>query len=264
MLLRFEAVLNGKKFSDIAEELILVDINEDAAEVTVEKSARAVRDGTYVSSRRRASLSVVLRYVIRTQSITRRAEIKDAVAAWARKGGTLSINSRPGKTLSVEMDKPPALGSHLQWTDTMEMTLTAYAEPYWTQSATDTFDLAAGDDGEYYVNKVITVGGNAGDSTARIAIANASGTPLTHLRIECGDTYMEFADLPGTGEELISITYTNGVLTAKDLPTDTSLLPYRTPESSDELLAPCGMDVPFKALADAPLSGSVSIAARWM
>ncbi len=135
MFLRFEAQLNGNKFSDIAPELILRDIVESPAEVDVSKVRYANRPGQRVSSIVRTSLSVRLVYVIRSRDIQRRMEIRDLIVAWAANGGTLKVNTRPGKMLRVICETSPMLESSLRWTQDLSLTLTAYSIPYWQDEA---------------------------------------------------------------------------------------------------------------------------------
>lgn len=264
MFLRFEATMNGKKISRIAEELILIDIVEDAAEMDVQTSTLAGRDGLYVASRRRKSLSVSLTYVIRTQDIKERRKIMQKVAEWAGNGGKLEINPRPGKYLMVQVDAPPALGSHLKWTEELTLTLTAYDVPYWLADSSHALETAVQDDGTHADNAVIAVGGDVGNADASLTLVAPTGT-LTALKITCGDTEIEFAGMPDISPVYVSIGLDNGVFFARSLADNKSLLSYRTAESSDALHAECGKDnVPFQVTADTALTGTVTFAERWL
>lgn len=264
MFLRFEATMNGKKFSRIAEELILIDIVEDAAEMDVQTSALAGRDGLFVASRRRKSLSVSLTCVIRTQDIKERRRIMQKVAEWAGNGGKLEINPRPGKYLMVQVDEPPALGSHLKWTEELTLTFVAYDVPYWLSDSSHALATAAQGDGTYADNEVIAVGGDVDKAEASLTLVSPTGT-LTALKITCGDTEIEFAGLPDISPVYVSIGRENGVFFARNLADNKSMLPYRTAESSDALHAMCGKgNVPFQVTANTALTGTVTFAERWL
>lgn len=264
MLLRFEATMNGRKFSQIADECILVDIVEDAADVAVETNALAGRDGMLISSRYRKSLRVTLSFVIREQDIRKRAKILQKVAEWAGAGGRLEINPRPGRYMAVDVVDPVALGSHLKWTEELQLTLTAYDNPYWETRSDHAITLSQQDDGTYFCADVFAVGGNVGKASAYMTLVALTGA-LTALKIVCGETMLEFAGLPDVSPAYIHITRENGIFRAYNMIDDLSLLPYRTAESDDELLADSGAEaVAVQVTADAPLAGSVVFVERWM
>lgn len=264
MLLRFEATMNGKKFSRIAEECILVDIVEDAADMAVDTAAQAGRDGMRVLSRYRKSLSVTLSFVIRTQDIRKRAEIMRKVAEWAGSGGKLEINPRPGKYLTVQVGTPPAIGSHLKWTEELTLSFVAYETPYWLSDVSHAVATAAQGNGSHVAADVYAVGGNVSNADASLTLIAPTGT-LTALTITCGGTEIEFAVFPAISPVYVAIGRENGVFFARNMLDNKSLLPYRTPESSDDLHAQCGVEnVPFQVVADTALTGAVTFAERWM
>lgn len=268
MLLRFEATLNGNKFSEIADEIILTDIIENPVEATTSTYRWANRPGQYFADKVRTALSVRLVYVIRTMDISRRAEIRDLVAAWAANGGTLTINSRPGKQLSVKMDNVPALDSSLKWTQELSVTLTAYAVPYWEDDTDVSISVSTvwnESRGEYYYANVIHPTGNVDAVPLRFMMLYTGTETLNRLKIISGSKAIEFTDMGVTRLNVVQITYdANGLLKAYK-GSGVSLLPMRTPESEDELFVTPGTDNQIYVLSDAEIPGaSIICRGRWL
>lgn len=275
MFLRFEATLNGKKFSDIAPEVILLDILEQPADMDVSLSRRGYRSGQRSSGRVRTSLSVRLVYNIRAYSIERRAAIRDMIADWAKDGGWLTVNSRPGKRLFVEVDNPPNLDSSLKWTQDLSLTLTAYSQPYWE----DEEDVRVGAvdaawspaHQQYYAANVITPTGNVPTVPLSVSFYASGGAPLTHIKIVADDTFIELDNLsvqPSLVRGYVFIDYDdNDVLMIHDLMADddnSSLMSNRTAESSDDLLVRCGKTNQLHVYSDVPVTVTFWAKGRWV
>lgn len=260
----FEATLDGVAFSSIAPELILVDVHEDAPRMDTVTSSRPKRPGMLRARNVRQSLSVTLRYVVRTQDVARRAAVHDLVTAWALKGGRLTINSRPGKELAVVLDTPPSLGSSLKWTEEVALTFTAYVWPYW-QSVTPPSVSAAliAHNGAYVLHDVLTVGGSL-DALCTMTVYGLGGD-MNRLRVAVGDTYFQLEGLgiPVGGGLMIGYSE-EGLLhiTPVGVEDTASRLHCRTADSSDDLLASPG-DVQISVEADAPCTVRVTAKEMW-
>lgn len=270
MLLRFEAQLGDKKFSEIAPELILRDIVEIPAAVETSTVRFANRPGQRVSSIVRTSLSVRLVYVIRSKDIQRRMEIRDLVAAWAAKGGALKINTRPGKKLLVVCENIPALESSLRWTQDLSLTLTAYVQPYWLSENDAMLAVQTQyyeeEDRNYFAD-VINPNGNAGKAPATFTLINNGSDALKHLKVLADNTFIELKGMQILPNMPITAMYNDGILEILDffnMSGDNSLLMYRTPESHDDLMLEPGRDNQIIVWADQPVSGSISATERWL
>ena len=262
MFLRFEAMMNGAKFSSIAEEVILRDIVEQPATVDTALSRIAGRPGQRLSAQTRTALSVRLVYNIRSRDIARRSAVRDLVAKWARDGGMLEINSRPGKHLYVVADAAPALDSSLKWTQDLSLTLTAYEQPYWEDndptvaSFATTYDAAFG----YAVGfATLDAPGTAMDATVKsVKVVNADGSKaMTNVTVRLSKSsgivgapkrdlksVMNLTGLDIPPRDGVEIFYSSpgplyakpGILYIRQIKTKTDLFWARTPDSSDDLL----------------------------
>lgn len=265
----FEATLGGVRFSSIAEEVFLVDIVEEAAQMDTKTAALALRDGLIRTMNRRRSLSVRLEYVIRTQDVALRSVLRDKVAAWASRGGILKVNTRQGKRLEVVMDTAPAMSSSMKWTDRLSVTLTAYGVPYWEDAAAKTLAVSTAwsdTEGAYVFSGAIKPNGTVPETPATAILRNMGDDALTSLEIVVNDTHMELNGLnvaAGTGEVVIEYG-AGGLLAIRDASTGSSLLEFRTPHSDDDLLAVSGADNAVTIRADQPVEGAIAVRGRWL
>lgn len=287
MFLRFDASLNGQKFSDIAQELILTDIVEMPVTVDTTLSAMANMHGQRLTSNVRTALSVQLVFLIRTQDINLRAGVRDLVATWARDGGMLTVNYRPGLKLYVACTVPPAQESALKWTQELTLTLTAYEIPYWqseTPAELNTITESMGD-GMFFAADVLSVPGTAERMPATTIIVKNAATSqtaaMTSVRIDAVDATMTVVENPRrnfatrTKIELtgMSIEPGNGVKITHDaigtlkitnLKTGESLMSARTAQSDDELMVYPGHDTEIMLSTDQLASLSVSTNGWWL
>lgn len=264
----FTAALGGVAFLSLADELLLTDIVENPVQMDTQTVPRAMGEGMLRTVNRRESLSVRLAYQIRTQDVARRAEVRDLVAAWAAKGGVLTVSTRPGKQLQVVCDTPPAQGSSGNWTDTLELVFTAYAVPYWEDDADVSISVSTvwnESRGEYYYANVIHPTGNVDAVPLRFMMLYTGTETLNRLKIISGSKAIEFTDMGVTRLNVVQITYdANGLLKAYK-GSGVSLLPMRTPESEDELFVTPGTDNQIYVLSDAEIPGaSIICRGRWL
>lgn len=254
MQTRFDATLNGVSVAYLDPAIILVDIIEEKPDMTMETFRRSIRHGTRVSSRIRRSLTVRLQLQLREYDVDARAALMDRVADWAGNGGWLMINSRPAQRLHVTVSDPPHMGSSLKWTDMVEISLTAYEQPYWEQA--------------WPTRAIITESGSIRPSgtypEARVEcdVTNAGDGEMTRLVMRCGNTHMtlEGISVPPGGHAAVAykdddlLTITAG---------GASALGNRTADSSDDLVAMTRQDNDISVEADQPVSAVFSARGRY-
>lgn len=127
---RFACWLDGRGLQDVDPAVCVTDIRENPARLRIETGSLARDDGLRLTGRARERLDVTVCFAVRQSDPGRRALILDDVLAWAG-DGFLTVNYRPGQRLRVRYTDLPALGSSLRWTDTLSVTFTAFAVPYW-------------------------------------------------------------------------------------------------------------------------------------
>ena len=260
MVSRYDVTLNGVPLSDLAEEIIIRDIVEKQPKTDRQEAKRALRYGSRISGVLRRALPVQIVFNVRAYDEERRAEILDAVAAWAGSGGWLTISTRPFLRLYVQPEEYPALNSSLKWTEDLTMTLTAYAQPYWEELLPAVLDVQTDEANDF--SGTISTRGTVDAVPLTAELTNAGDAPLTTLHIAANSTFFDLTGLSVQPGESVRIFYTDeDVLIIRG--GENSILHSRTAESSDELLIVPGRDNAVEITADAPLTGTISARGRW-
>lgn len=282
---RFDVTLNSVSMSSLADEIIIRDIIEEPVEQEIYKSKRSIYPGQRVSRTVRRALTVRVVYVIRSRSITRRAEIRDKIAAWAKDGGTLRVNYRmttktttdgytytEGKQLThVELDESPALDSSLKWTQDLQLSFTSYTVPYWEnlmklgiKFVVDTMHSVL----PYYVYSGSAYCSSTAPKTpVTLQITNTSNSTLTYLNIQVGtapnSTHFTFNGLSIAAGSSMYVEYTEEDLLRIRNSDYASLMAYRTATSDDDLmLSPGSNTIAF--FTNTPVEGYLFYRERYV
>lgn len=223
---RFQVWLNGMSLQDVDPSIRITDVQELAPNQLTVTASRAGGDGLRLLHRTRQSLSVTVRFTIREYSPARRKAALTAVLAWARQGGWLTLGDRPGQRLHVAADTLPYLESALGWTKELFLGFTAYESPYWEENASTLFPAG----------RKVLLPGNAPSAPADFRWIVPGGS--VDLRIETPLSCIHLDGLSTVSGQTLALTHTAGLpvitLDGKDM------LAWRTPDSSDDLLLPCG------------------------
>lgn len=277
MLLRFDAEYSGAKFSEIDDDVILIDIIEKPAEVDLQTARFGGGAGQRVLSAERTSLSVDLVYVIRTQDPVKRTELQQKVAKWANMGhfpntnAQLKISTRPDALLNAKVYKAPVQGSALRWADDLTLTFVAYEIPYWVGTRVTASVSTTWQEGyqKYRGANVINPAGDVVNvPVASVTVVNTDPESdwLTWFRIKTNQTEITLDGIGIPINRMMMITYAEPrILKIYDIFNSTAnLLPYRTPDSSDELIVQTGKDNQITVEADAQVNVSVAIDGWWL
>ena len=250
---RFRIWLDGFGLQDIDPSIHIIDVQEHTPQQALTTAAKAAGDGLHVLHRCRESLSVEIRFAIREQHPARRSAILQKIKAWARQGGSLSAGHRPDLRLMVIPGQLSNFSS-LRWTEPLALIFTACHVPYWedahpTQAIASPASLYLPGDTPAAPMDLCWRSSRSGQLTLTIT------TPLSSIT---------FRDVQFTAKQELLISHDAGVLTATL--DDTDLLPHRTPESSDDLLLPCGQTSTVSVTANGEaVQGCTLIArGRWL
>lgn len=246
MITRYSAWLDGEGLQDIDKTIIILDIQEQLPQSRIQTAGWAAgRDGTRFIRETTLTRSVTIRLQVREYDVTRRKTITSDVAAWAAKGGYLTINDRPGQRLKVRCSSMPVVASALKWTDTLVITLTAYEWPYWEDESTHSATLS----GDTYAALDLYVPGNGRYAWLS---GNLSFAGTATVRVAVGEQYIEMNNVTGG----MAWGYEDGILYIRD-GSGASVLAHRTPGSSDDLKVFPGKANSIEITSTVPLTGSV-------
>lgn len=240
---RFTCTLNGQGLEALDEAIRVTDLTELSPRYRMVTTP--VLGGMRMLSRVRESLTVRISMLIAEYDPARRRATLSKVNRWAARGGWLTVSDRPGQRLRVDYCTVPVM-SALGWSDEIQLECTALTTPYWEEAEEHRAAASSDDDG------ALTPGGTAESCPVHVDVRNNGEDDLTTLTIACGDTAMTFTGLQVSPGGMVNIAVTGGVLTA--WAEGASILPRRTADSADLLLARCGQGNAVSVSGDQPVS----------
>ena len=195
-----------------------------------------------------------VRFLIEEYDIAARHQLLHLVAAWAEAGGVLTLHEDGKRVLRVVCTQYPTM-STLNWLETLSLVFTAFSCPYWEDAAETSFLMPNTSDAP---SKLLAVPGDAPETPLNLLIRNIGDTAITTLTISAAGK-ISFQGLTLAPGAAIRIHHNAGVFAAEMVSNDStvSILPYRTPESADDLLLRPGVlnEIRVEASAAAFVSG---------
>lgn len=248
----YDCSLDGARLASLDESICILDICEDAPKLRL-STIPLPGGGQRVLSKVRESLSVHIFFAIQEPDAARRRDIFHTVLTWAEQGGILTISTRAGQQLPVVCTDTPAIHAE-DWTESLQLTFTTTSSPYWEAIASTQIDL----------NKTITatLPGNGIAIPAAVMAVNTSGSTVTQLTLCCGDTRMTFEDFSLPAGGLFTLWQSENIVHA--LIDQEDALRYRTADSDDLLLLPCGKECQISITADHPVDAAMTVRGRYL
>lgn len=253
MISRYAVSLNGIDMASLDSRILLTDISYQVPSIDTETFQTAQRNGGRIQNRSKDSESVTVNFAIRAYDISERQAICQAICTWAKRGGELQINDRPGQKLICLCKKPPAITSALKWTDTLEIKFTAYAQPYWQDILPQTISLS-GTSG----SGTLYVPGSAPETMVEVLIT--AQAQLTTIELTVGNYTIVLSGLNIASGNSIMIAYDDEMI--QSIRTgSTSLLDKRS--GADDLIAECGANNSVSFTANASCTVQFSARGLW-
>ena len=214
--------------------------------------------GQRITNKKRKTLDVTVRFSINSRDMATRSTILDTVNAWAWGGGTLTLNNRTNKNLTVELAQAPGGGDQYKWTSEYTIVFRAYVVPYWQDVSATTKTLTQGGTG----SDSITMPGSA-ESVADVSIQNKSGDTLNEVTVSVNGYAMSFTNLNMANNGTLTIDHvmTNGVFALRAKIGTSSVLQYRT--GADDFITKPGANA-ISYTAEGAVIVSVSAKGRYL
>lgn len=254
MISRYSVTLNNTTLASLDSSILVLDVNYPARNTQDKTFEIAKRHGSRFYDRKFGEAYVTVSFEIHEYDISDRQEVCAKVVKWAKNGGVLEINDRPGQYLQCVCTSFPTVESARNWTDPLSITFTGYAIPFWQEKTAVTKTLTGTDDGG-----VLNVPGNVDDALVECQVT--AGASVTTFSLTVNNTTMTLSGLSLSSGNVVSITYdTNGIQSIKQ--GNTSLLSKRT--GADDLLALCGESNELYISADASITAVFSVKGLWL
>lgn len=254
MISRYEAILNNAPLSGISPDILILDIRYTPPAIENETYTVAKRQGARIRRRYVGKSTVVIDFAIMAYDTRRRQEICNSVAKWAKNGGILWTNDRTDQRLKCVCDAFPTITSALKWTDTLSITFSAYAIPFWEEIIPATLSLTGtSGSGRLYVPG--NVDGALVEATIKVNKA------INSVTLTANDTSITLAGISiGAGNTIVISYDDDGIQSIKN--GTTSLLDKRT--GSDDLLANCGVVNALSFSAYASVTVDFKVRGLWL
>ena len=268
MISRYDVTLNGTSLSAINESILITDIRYNAAKFSDETYNVSKRHGSRIWRRMFKSASVKIEFAIRAYSTSERQSVCAAIINWAKDGGELRCNDRPGQRLRCVCTEFPYVDSVRGWTDTLSITFTAYALPFWEEAVPVTASLTS-DNNNKYANLYIP--GNIDyalvEATVTTAEAFTTSDSIIFGTMTFPEPYTDFTTMTLTGKALASskkvkLSYDDQMVQTIIYNGSTSMIPYRTGDT--DLLVPCGKTFRLKYKSTGESTVEYSVRGLWL
>lgn len=233
--------LDGVYLDDVDSRICISSVEMADAKETINAVDSAARNGQRITAQRRSNVDIVIKFRMLEHGKTvageqARAELLEAINAWAALGGYLTTNYKPDRRIYVILAQAPGEGSLWDYTKEFQLTFRAYGIPYWEQGAARTVSFGG--------TATTGVGSAAVEGSANtqlsVELKNTSGMPITTATITAGGT-MTFTGLGLAAGETLVIDHTETGLVRIRIRSSAgvyrSAMAARTASSADDFVA---------------------------
>lgn len=238
MISRYEAFLNDIPLSSVSPSILITDIKYQSPVVGYELFNIAKRHGSRIWQRVVEQSQVTIEFAIREYSTYNRQTVCNAIVNWAKNGGVLKCNDRPGQRLACVCTEFPHIASVLKWTDTLSITFTAYQRPFWEDETPTIVTLTSTGS---RVQQMAFIPGNIEEALVEVEVE--ADDDVTSLSFDVGEYQMELSDLTMSEGDSMILYYDDHAIQHINQGLN-SLIGNRT--GSTDLLARCGEQNVFR------------------
>lgn len=253
---KFSVIMNGVALDALSPRLMIEDVSHVPAAVSREWERMIHREARYLKSSEWDGSQVKITFRLPVADPVARQHDLQKVLQWAREGGTLQTDDRPGQALRCVCDSLPEMTSVRKYTDPLTMVFKAYTLAFWEEIVPARISLS-GTSG----NGTLYIPGNAGDALAEVT-ATPTGS-LENLTLTAGETSITLEGCGATASQPVRITYDEQGI-QKIMRGNTSILNKRTAASADDLIVTCGKSNRFSFSASAAVNITYSVKGVWL
>lgn len=131
MTCRYEVTLNNVTMASLDSSILIHDVQYEAPNYERNLFKIANLQGRRPGKAYKERAAVKITFEIHEYDTDDRQGVLTKIINWAKNGGDLRINDRPGQKLICVCDEFPVISSVCKWTDTLSITFAAYDIPYW-------------------------------------------------------------------------------------------------------------------------------------
>lgn len=248
----FDCALNGVLLSSLSQRISVLDIRESAPKVH-QTALTLYPEGRQQLQLRRESLTVEVIFSVHEEKPYLRTRVLQRICEWAAPGGVLTATTHTDQQLTVICTGLPAVTGE-DWTEKCTLTFQTTRCPYWEDAILSSVNGPGA--------LPLYVPGTADHAPVNALILNASEEDVTRITLRAGSTQMTFEGITFPAGQLLLLNQTDGPLKVQI--TGESILHYRTADSDDALLVPCGKESTVYATADRSVTASFTARGRYV
>lgn len=204
MILRRRVALNGAQLDQVDSRILIQGIEPQAGKDQIKTVAMAAGTGSRITSERRDSLDIQVRFTINEKSYrpANRAEVLDKVKKWACGGGVLTVNYKSGQQARVKCAQLPGEGDAASRGEYV-IVFRALGVPYWTETTPTSVTISAGTS---QASGSLTVNGSA-ETPLEFTFKNTSGSTVNTLEVSAGGRTMSFSGLGLSNNSTLTVDH---------------------------------------------------------
>ena len=254
---RYKISLGGVQMDSLDDNLLILDISCPSPEYKVNQIRSAGLDGYEYGDEYLEKQTVVVTFELHIYDIAKRNEACQKVNAWAKTGGTLSINDRKGQRLIyTRCEKYASIESARNWTDPLTLVFATTYVPYWQSTTAKTLSLSGKS-----AKGTLKMDGNTGNAVVTVT-ATAEAT-VTSFQITAGDSKIKLTGLSiASGKQLV-IDHKNGRI-LRIRADGKSVMGKLDASSSDMLTVPSGQNTSVSISASNKMTITVTARGLWV
>ena len=254
---RYRISVGGVHMDSLDDNLLILDISCSPPDFKVNQNRSAGIDGYEYGSEYLEKQTVTVSFELHIYDIAKRNEACQKVNAWARAGGTLTINDRKDQRLVyTRCEKYASIESARNWTDPLTIVFSTTYVPYWQSTTAKTINISGKS-----AKGTLKMDGNIGNALVSVT-ATANGS-ITSFQITAGDSKIKLTGLSlASGKQLV-IDYQKGRI-LRIRADGKSVMGNMDASSSDLLTVPCGANTAINISADNKMTVAVSARGLWV
>ncbi len=249
MILQRRIALNGIWLDEIDNRITISAIDPGDGRENITAVDAASGFGQRITGQRRSTLDLVVRFRIwehgKTEAgMIERATLLEKVNAWAKDGGILTLNYKPGRRLNVVLAQAPGEGSLWDYTKEFQLTFRAYSVPYWEDELANSVMIGgnlAADSGSCLIE-------GSAETQCDVVLENTSGATIKGCTVAVGGQEMAFSGLTIPANGALVIDHVDGLvrIRLKDGDSYTSAMALRD-GANDFLVKPGTRPISYSA-----------------
>lgn len=253
-----DIMLNGISIRENDPRIVVSGILDSQPKEKAIVTPMGYTHGGRLTKTLRQELTATFTVGINESDFEERNAIYQTIRKWGRYAGYLTTGARENQRLYVETMEIKSRGK--RQLEVIAITFTAYAKPFWENIAATSASVKVGATSGA---TTLYAAGNADECQVDAEITVVGSGTFNTLIVVSNGTYMSFSGLGITTRGTVKIAHTDdGTLMVKH--NDTSLLPYRSGLSDDDLTAEPGKSNSVSFTTNVACTAKFSTRGRWL